>query len=68
MCPHTGVYKPRIRCYDVYQLSMKFERCVDAEVVNFNMLSEDYSKVIIIIYCIDVVLFRRFIYIGSYWG
>ena len=42
---HTGVYKPRIRCYDVHQLSMKFERCVDAEVVNFNMLSEDYSKV-----------------------
>ena len=26
-----GVYKPRIRCYDVNQLSMKFERCLDAE-------------------------------------
>lgn len=59
------MYKPRIRCYDVSQLSMKFERCVDAEgwyictliiqcmfnlyllpaVVQFNILSEDYSKV-----------------------
>ena len=28
---HTGVYKPRIRCYDVNQLSMKFERCLDSE-------------------------------------
>ena len=27
----SGVYKPRVRCYDVNQLSMKFERCLDAE-------------------------------------
>ncbi|CAI7990527.1 Nucleolar protein 10 [Geodia barretti] len=40
----SGVYKPRIRCYDVKQLSMKFERCLDAEIVKFHMLSEDYSK------------------------
>lgn len=40
----TGVYKPRVRCYDVHHLSMKFERCIDAEVVDFNLLSEDYSK------------------------
>ena len=25
------MYKPRVRCYDVNQLSMKFERCLDAE-------------------------------------
>ncbi|XP_014681532.1 PREDICTED: nucleolar protein 10-like [Priapulus caudatus] len=42
----TGVYKPRVRCYDVNQLSMKFERCFDAEVVQFEVLSEDYSKVV----------------------
>ena len=41
----TGVYKPRVRCYDVHQLSMKFERCLDAEVVSMDILSEDYSKV-----------------------
>lgn len=41
----TGVYKPRIRCYDVGQMSMKFERCMDSEVVKFHILSEDYSKV-----------------------
>lgn len=92
----AGVYKPRVRCYDVTQLSMKFERCVDSEgmstpcmcgtcavrckvlggwvreeclhgavccvsggsghlcsclpssVVRFNILSDDYSKVLIL--------------------
>ena len=40
-----GIYKPRIRCYDVSNLSMKFERCHDAEAVKFHVLSDDYSKV-----------------------
>ncbi|XP_078256230.1 nucleolar protein 10 isoform X1 [Rhinoraja longicauda] len=42
----TGTYKPRIRCYDTYQLSMKFERCLDSEVVAFEILSDDYSKLV----------------------
>ncbi|CAG2168634.1 unnamed protein product, partial [Oppiella nova] len=42
----TGVYKPRVRCYDVNQLAMKFERCFDEEVVKFNVLSEDYTKLV----------------------
>uniref|UniRef100_A0A8C5KHV1 Nucleolar protein 10 n=1 Tax=Jaculus jaculus TaxID=51337 RepID=A0A8C5KHV1_JACJA len=41
----TGTYKPRVRCYDTYQLSLKFERCLDSEVVTFEILSDDYSKV-----------------------
>ncbi|XP_006012219.1 nucleolar protein 10 [Latimeria chalumnae] len=42
----TGTYKPRIRCYDTYQLSLKFERCLDADVVTFEILSDDYSKIV----------------------
>ncbi|XP_054164534.1 nucleolar protein 10-like [Oppia nitens] len=42
----TGVYKPRVRCYDVNQLAMKFERCFDEEVVKFKILSEDYTKLV----------------------
>ncbi|XP_066273981.1 nucleolar protein 10-like [Branchiostoma lanceolatum] len=42
----TGTYKPRVRCYEVAQMSMKFERGLDAEVVTFDILSEDYSKVV----------------------
>lgn len=42
----TGVYKPRVRCYDVSQMSMKFERCFDSEVVKMKILSEDYTKIV----------------------
>jgi hypothetical protein len=28
----TGIYKPRLRCYDLNNLGMKFERCLDSEV------------------------------------
>ncbi|KAK6639948.1 hypothetical protein RUM43_008225 [Polyplax serrata] len=42
----TGIYKPRVKCYDVNHLSMKFERCLDSEVVTFQILSEDYSKLV----------------------
>lgn len=42
----TGIYKPRLRCYDVANLSMKFERCFDSEVVRFITLSQDYSKLV----------------------
>ena len=41
----TGVYGPRLRCFDVSQLAMKFERGYDAEAINLLMLSDDYSKV-----------------------
>ncbi|XP_074751745.1 nucleolar protein 10 isoform X3 [Athene noctua] len=42
----VGTYKPRIRCFDTYQLSQKFERCLDSEVVTFEILSDDYSKIV----------------------
>jgi len=41
----TGIYKPRIKCYDVNHLAMKFERCFDSEAITFEILSNDYSKV-----------------------
>lgn len=42
----TGTYKPRVKCYEVASLSQKFERCVDYEVIQFEILSEDYSKLV----------------------
>lgn len=41
----AGIYKPRIKCFDVNNLSLKFERCLDSEVVTFEILSDDYTKV-----------------------
>lgn len=46
----TGIYKPRIKCYDVNNLAMKFERCFDSEAVTFEILSNDYSKVCTLLY------------------
>eukprot|EP00887_Chlorella_sp_A99_P002039 scaffold18.g2039.t1 len=40
----SGYHPPQVRCYDVSQLSMKFDRHLDAEVVDFQLLSDDYSK------------------------
>lgn len=42
----TGTYKPRLKCYDVNQLSLKFERCFDSETVTFEVLSDDFSKLV----------------------
>lgn len=42
----TGIYKPRVKCFDVNNLSLKFERCFDSEVVTFEILSDDYSKLV----------------------
>lgn len=42
----TGTYKPRVKCYDVNDLSLKFERCFDSEVETFEVLSDDYSKMV----------------------
>ncbi|XP_050077174.1 nucleolar protein 10 [Anopheles maculipalpis] len=41
----TGTYKPRVKCFEVCNLSLKFERCFDSEVEKFAILSDDYSKI-----------------------
>ncbi|XP_063216087.1 nucleolar protein 10 isoform X2 [Bacillus rossius redtenbacheri] len=43
---NVGTYKPRVRCYDVNNLSLKFERCFDSDVVTFEILMDDYSKLV----------------------
>ena len=40
----TGTYPPRIRCYDVHELAMKFERYVNAEIIDTVLLGDDYGK------------------------
>lgn len=41
----TGVYKPQIRVFDLAQKSMKFERHTDSETIQFEILSQDWSKI-----------------------
>ncbi|EJD54830.1 WD40 repeat-like protein [Auricularia subglabra TFB-10046 SS5] len=40
----TGTYKPQVKCFDLDQLSQKFERHSDAENVDFALLSDDWTK------------------------
>lgn len=57
----TGIYKPRVKCFDTKELSMKFERCFDSEVVNFQILSDDYSKVnTFVIYIFNCCCYYKF--------
>lgn len=42
----TGTYKPRLKCFDTAQMSLKFERGLDSDVVNFQFLGEDYGKIV----------------------
>ena len=44
----SGTYAPRIRCYELQEMSMKFERYLDSEVVDLLILSEDYGKLAIL--------------------
>jgi len=39
-----GVYKPQIKVFDTANLSLKFERHADSEIVQFQVLSDDWSK------------------------
>jgi ribosome biogenesis protein ENP2 len=41
----TGIYPPTVKVYDTRELSMKFERRLDAEITQFQILSEDYGKI-----------------------
>lgn len=40
----AGIYKPMIKVYDTENLSLKFERALDGEVVKFAFLNEGYDK------------------------
>lgn len=43
----TGIYPPRLKIFDLNQMTLKCERGIDSEVVCLKMLSEDYKKVVL---------------------
>lgn len=42
----TGIYPPTIKIFETSQLSLKCSRGIDSEVVKFNILDEDYTKLV----------------------
>lgn len=45
----SGIYPPRLKIFDVNEMSLKCERGIDSEIVKFKMLSPDYKKVAMIL-------------------
>lgn len=44
----SGTYPPQIHVYDTEQLSLKFKRHVDNEIVNFQILENDWRKFVLL--------------------
>lgn len=42
----TGTYKPRCNIYELRELTIKTERVVDHEIVEFQILSDDWTKML----------------------
>lgn len=42
----TGVYPPSVNVYELAELTVKFNRHLDAPIVDFQILSDDYSKIV----------------------
>merc|ERR1712038_1472763 len=40
----AGTYKPRIRCFDVTNLSMKWERFQDSDIIDLEIISPNWEK------------------------
>lgn len=44
----TGLYPPRMKMFDLSELSMKFERFLESEAIDFCMLTPDWEKFVIL--------------------
>lgn len=40
----SGIYPPQVKVYELRQLSLKFERHLVSEIIDFQVLADDYSK------------------------
>jgi len=57
----SGIYKPQLRCFTLDDLTMKFRRNVDYEILKIAPLTSDYKKLATL--CVD-----RYIEIHAQWG
>ncbi|CAJ1952162.1 unnamed protein product [Sphenostylis stenocarpa] len=57
----SGIYPPQVKVYEVRELGLKFERHLDSEIVDFEVLTDDYSKLAFL--CAD-----RSVYLHAKYG
>lgn len=60
----SGVYPPQVRVFELAELSLKFERNLEAEVVDLEILTDDYSKLAFLCADRSVCFHARF---GAYF-
>ncbi|XP_043695384.1 nucleolar protein 10 isoform X2 [Telopea speciosissima] len=41
----SGIYPPQVKVYELRELSLKFERHLVSEIIDFQVLADDYSKI-----------------------
>lgn len=41
----SGIYPPQVKVYELRELALKFERHLISEIINFEVLGDDYSKI-----------------------
>ncbi|CAA0838719.1 embryo sac development arrest 7 [Striga hermonthica] len=41
----SGIYPPQVKVYELRELSLKFERHLISEIIDFQVLDDDYSKI-----------------------
>ncbi|KAI4966438.1 hypothetical protein ZWY2020_040843 [Hordeum vulgare] len=52
----SGIYPPQMKVFELKELSMKFERHMISEIIDFEVLGDDYSK---LAFCVLIVLMGR---------
>ncbi|GMY19372.1 nucleolar protein 10 [Fagus crenata] len=57
----SGIYPPQVKVYELRELSLKFERHLDSEIIDFQVLDEDYSK-------LAFLCANRFVYLHAKYG
>lgn len=57
----SGIYPPQVKVYELREFAMKFERHLDSEIVDFEILDDDYSKLAFL--CAD-----RSVYLHAKYG
>lgn len=61
----SGIYPPQVRVFELSELSLKFERHLTSEIVDFQVLGDDYSKLAFLCADRSVWLHAKF---GSYFS
>lgn len=56
----SGIYPPQMKVYELRELGLKFERHLDSEIIDFEVLGDDYSKLAFLCADRSVILHAKY--------